>query len=89
MFILQRAIGETIKIGDDIEIKIVPGKGRGMVGVGISAPRDLRIQRGEIVQQVEALMNDAGAHKWTDDELKQLSDARAILQRKHPNVNSN
>lgn len=47
MLVLTRKLNETIRIGDNITITIVRVKGRA-VGVGIDAPRDIRVSRGEI-----------------------------------------
>lgn len=47
MLVLTRKLNETIQIGDNITITIVRVKGRA-VGVGIEAPRDIRVSRGEI-----------------------------------------
>lgn len=46
MLILTRRIGETIHIGDDVVIQVVR---TGLsVRIGISAPQETRIVRGEI-----------------------------------------
>lgn len=47
MLVLTRKLNETIRIGDNVTITIVRVKGRA-VGVGIEAPREVRISRGEI-----------------------------------------
>ncbi|MBX9928080.1 MAG: carbon storage regulator [Gemmatimonadaceae bacterium] len=51
MLILSRKEGETIQIGDGVKIVIISSDRRG-VRVGIEAPPDVRILRGEIVAQV-------------------------------------
>ncbi|MCG3201212.1 MAG: Translational regulator CsrA [Gammaproteobacteria bacterium] len=48
MLILTRRIGETLVIGDDIEVTILGIKGR-QVRVGINAPRDVNIAREELL----------------------------------------
>ena len=50
MLVLSRRDGEEIEIGEDITIRIV-GIGRYAVRLGITAPRDQRIVRSEIVGQ--------------------------------------
>lgn len=53
MLILTRRAGESIWIGDDIEIKIVE-MSPSRVSIGIQAPRQLAIQRAEVKQAQEA-----------------------------------
>ena len=47
MLVLTRKAGETINIGGDIVIQIVQVQGR-QVRVGIAAPKQKKIQRGEL-----------------------------------------
>ncbi|WRS26659.1 carbon storage regulator [Oscillospiraceae bacterium MB08-C2-2] len=61
MLILSRKIEEAIVIGDNIEIKILDvfasdaseSKKSKAVSIGISAPRDIRIVRKELLQTAE------------------------------------
>lgn len=53
MLVLTRRIGESVLIGDEIEVTLLDVKGDS-VRLGIKAPRTTRIQRSEIVQAVEA-----------------------------------
>jgi carbon storage regulator len=50
LLILTRRIGESILIGDDIEIQVMGIEGRG-IRVGISAPRSLEVDRSEVRKQ--------------------------------------
>lgn len=52
MLILSRKKGESLKIGDDIEIFVTDVKGD-KVRLGISAPPDLKISRTELYLTVE------------------------------------
>ncbi len=52
MLVLTRKNGETIKIGEDIEITIVSSK-NDQVKVGIKAPRTVEILRKEIYEQIQ------------------------------------
>lgn len=52
MLILSRKEEEIIKLGNDITIKIV-SINRSGVKIGIDAPRDMMILRGELVKQIE------------------------------------
>lgn len=49
MLVLSRRVGEEIRIGDDIVVKITAIKG-GRVRVGIDAPRSKSIVRAEVVE---------------------------------------
>ena len=49
MLIITRKLEETIKIGKDIEIIITSFTGEKSVRVGINAPEDVDIVRGELV----------------------------------------
>ncbi|WP_243230366.1 carbon storage regulator CsrA [Microbacterium sp. CIAB417] len=51
MLVLTRRIGESVLIGDEIEVTILDVKGDS-VRIGIQAPRETRIQRAEIVDAV-------------------------------------
>lgn len=54
MLVLSRKAGETIWIGEDIEIVISEVKGD-QVKVGIRAPRNIDIVRGELRQDISNL----------------------------------
>lgn len=47
MLILTRKRSETIQIGDNVTIKVIR-TGRGSVKLGITAPDDVRVLRGEL-----------------------------------------
>jgi carbon storage regulator len=48
---LTRSVGETIRIGDDIEIHVVEVRG-GTVRLGFKAPREVTIHREEVYRQI-------------------------------------
>lgn len=49
MLVLSRHVGEKILIGDDIEILVVDIRGHaGRVRLGITAPRDVAVDRAEV-----------------------------------------
>ena len=48
MLVLTRKTAETIKIGDDIVVKVIK-TGRGSMKIGIDAPSDVRVVRGELL----------------------------------------
>ncbi len=51
MLILTRKLGETIKIGDEISVKIIE-LGRHFVKIGIEAPRNVKVHREEIYDRI-------------------------------------
>ncbi|HJV17133.1 MAG TPA: carbon storage regulator CsrA [Bacillales bacterium] len=53
MLVLTRKNGESIKIGDDIEITIISSK-NDQVKIGINAPKNVEILRKEIYEQILA-----------------------------------
>jgi carbon storage regulator len=66
MLVLTRKKGETIRIGDDIVIKVI-ACGRGKAKVGVEAPTTTRVLRGEILPltnrlPVRVLTAEAAAH---------------------------
>jgi carbon storage regulator len=52
MLVLTRKNGETIKIGDDIEITVISSK-NDQVKIGINAPKNIEILRKEIFEQIQ------------------------------------
>ena len=52
MLVLTRKLGESVRVGDGIVIKIVEVR-RSRVRIGIDAPPSVRIQREEIACQTE------------------------------------
>ncbi|WP_027955052.1 carbon storage regulator CsrA [Halobacillus kuroshimensis] len=60
MLVLNRKSGESIKIGDDIEIKVVSIEG-GQVKLGIEAPRHIDIHRKEVYVSIEEENKEASA----------------------------
>ena len=51
MLTLTRSVGETIRIGDDIEVHVVEVRG-GTVRLGFKAPREVAIHREEAYRQI-------------------------------------
>ncbi len=50
MLVLTRKAAETIRIGDDIVIKVIK-TGMGSVKIGIEAPASIRVMRGELIDE--------------------------------------
>lgn len=51
MLVLSRKTNETIKIGEDIEIRVLEIKGES-VRLGIEAPKTTEILRGELILSI-------------------------------------
>jgi carbon storage regulator len=52
LLILTRKVGESVAIGDDIQVSIVEIKGT-QVKLGIRAPRDVTVHREEIYLKIQ------------------------------------
>ncbi|MFQ5705906.1 MAG: carbon storage regulator CsrA [bacterium] len=64
MLVLTRKLGETIVIGDDIVIKVVDIHGK-QIRLGIEAPTEITIFRGEIYERILA---EKAKSKQRDEE---------------------
>ena len=51
MLTLTRSVGESIRIGEDIEVHVVEVRG-GTVRLGFKAPREVAIHREEVYRQI-------------------------------------
>lgn len=51
MLILTRRLGEALTIGDDVSVVITEVKGN-QVRIGIDAPPDVKVYRGEIYERI-------------------------------------
>lgn len=50
MLILTRKVGEMIRIGDDVTVRVLAVRG-GQVSLGFTAPSDVRIFREEVLRE--------------------------------------
>lgn len=71
MLALTRRKGESIIIGDNIEIVILGVQGE-QVKVGINAPRAIPVHRKEIYEQIQ--QENIAASKTKADQLNQMKD---------------
>lgn len=63
MLVLARKRGETIQIGDSTIVKVLRVEG-GRVKLGIEAPAEVRVRRGELEEQpAAALISEV--ENWT------------------------
>ena len=61
MLVLTRKLGESIRIGDDVLVRVVDVQS-GAVRIAIEAPREIPVHREEIWLQVQAENRQAAAH---------------------------
>lgn len=52
MLILTRRIGETLNIGDDVQVTVLGIKGN-QVRIGIEAPKHVPVHRSEIYERIK------------------------------------
>jgi carbon storage regulator len=52
MLILTRRVGETVMIGNEIEVTVLSVKGS-QVRVGVKAPREIGVHREEIYKRIK------------------------------------
>ena len=71
MLALSRKVGETIVIGDNVEITVLDIQ-RDQIKLGISAPRNISIHRKEIYIQIQE--ENKAAMQSTDKAAQQLKD---------------
>ena len=71
MLVLSRKVGETIWIGEDVELVISEIKGE-QVKIGIRAPRSIEVIRGELRQDISDSNTEAVINNL--DLLKRLND---------------
>lgn len=60
MLILTRKVGESVLVGDQIKIMVVEVKGR-QVRLGVEAPRETKIYRGELFERIQEENSRAGS----------------------------
>jgi len=62
MLILTRRVGETVVIGDDVDVTVLGVKGN-QVRLGIKAPKEVAVHREEIYERICSERNEqTGSH---------------------------
>jgi carbon storage regulator len=77
MLILTRKIGEMIRIGDDVTVRVLAVRG-GQVSLGFTAPNDVRIFREEV------LLEDAAAAAERAEAAREPMHGERALRAKTP-----
>lgn len=57
MLILTRRVGETVVIGDEVQVTVLGVKGN-QVRLGVNAPRDVSVHRQEIYDRIRKEQGD-------------------------------
>ena len=69
MLVLTRKVGERIQIGNDITVVVTKSAGN-RVTLGIEAPKDVRIVRGELEEYVNAFSEEESS---AEEDTEQVS----------------
>ena len=83
MLVLSRKTQERIQIGDNVVVTVLRVKGN-MVRIGIEAPKDVRVMRGELPPKGEATPEVTVERPGSN--LRKL--AEAVLARRHDMVSA-
>jgi carbon storage regulator len=81
MLVLTRKPGQSIMIGDGVEVQVLSVAGE-KVRLGITAPRDVSIFRNEVYDRIEseeaapAEKDDEGTNAAVEDALERLGQQR-------------
>jgi len=70
MLVLTRKLGEVIRVGDSVTVRVLEVKGN-QVRLGVDAPADIRIYREEVYRAIRKENEEAAAESGTlDDAMK-------------------
>lgn len=72
MLVLTRKLQEQIRIGDNVTITVLRVKGQA-VRIGIEAPRDVRVVRGELPREGQAAAQREGSAECAAEPAASLS----------------
>ncbi len=65
MLILTRRIGETLNIGDDVQVTVLGIKGN-QVRIGVNAPKEIPVHREEIYERIKKEKEAGSVHHMPD-----------------------
>jgi carbon storage regulator len=65
MLILTRRVGESLMIGDDINVTVLGIRGN-QVRIGVNAPKEVSVHREEIYERIK--QEKAGGSKTEEDQ---------------------
>lgn len=74
MLVLSRKVGESVRVADNIELFIIAIDGQ-RVRVGIKAPKEVRIVRSELAEEIAKTNQSAAVEVKVDSSSSLLSDA--------------
>lgn len=77
MLVLSRKVGESIIIGDNIEVKVLKIDG-GIVKIGIVAPPNVKVYRQEIYKTVAEQNKQAITESY--EKLKEIDYLKEVLK---------
>jgi carbon storage regulator len=75
MLILTRRVGETVVIGNDVDITVLGVKGN-QVRLGVKAPREISVHREEIYRRIKGESGNArsNGHSGHNDHRPAVND---------------
>ena len=80
MLVLTRKPAETIRIGDDVVIKVIKSS-KGTVKIGIEAPGHVRVMRGELLEESPVEKSEA-----VEAAVSSLAEHFTVLSDQYPHV---
>jgi carbon storage regulator len=75
MLVLTRRVGESVMIGDEVEVRVLEIRGD-VIRLGINAPRTVQVHREEVYRELQASNRDAASPSDTA--------VAALAKRLHP-----